>query len=589
MLDQAMVGPREAPVPWIAKSMNVFYHVLNALLVYLLLFRIVKDRIPAFVGALIFALHPVQVGTVAWVAERKNLLSTLFYLGAVIAFLQYLKQNGSKYIVIVVLCFVGGLLSKPSVVTLPIVLAGLVVATGWENFRHWPVRALIGGLLVAASLWGTYVMSTELTVRSLLPPIPYRPMIAAGAIWFYIEKFLVPVNLSPIYPKWQLEPNLLIFSLLLVALIAALCALVYFRDRVNKWALWGVFFFLANLALTIGLVPFGYMSHTYVADHFMYLPMVGVVLVCATANKALMARCPAESLRGKVAIGLIYCWIGLLGVLSIHQAWLWRDPGSMWAATLKGNPESVAAYNNYGLLSLEKGDLEKAETLFKKAGELAPHFDVPYLNLGRVAIQKNDLERARELFARASQLNPDDPLGFIMQGRILRQMGRNTESTAFFRGAVEKKPQSAELHCELGLSYYNDGDEEKAIEQFKTSIELAPFLAEPYFQYGAILLGRGETDKAIELLEKSAKFSSRAETYNVLGAAYAQKGEFPRALKEFSKAFKIQPSFPGLVDNLANALMDNGRRADAQRLCTESDSVGKPCSADTVKRLSVGP
>jgi protein O-mannosyl-transferase len=588
MFDQALVGASESPVAWIAKLMNVLYHVLNALLVYLLLFRIVKERIPAFVGALIFALHPVQVGTVAWVAERKNLLCAFFYLGAVIAFLQYLKESHAKYLVLVVICFIAGLLSKPSAVTLPVVLAGLVVVTGVERFRCWPVCALIGGLTVFAVFWGMYVMSTELTVGWLLPPLTYRPMLAAGAIWFYVEKFLVPINLSPIYPRWELEPNLPIFVFLLVALLASLSALAYFRQRINKWALWGVFFFLANLALTIGLVPFGYMSHTYVADHFMYLPMVGVVLVCAAALKALLARFPVASVQGKVAMGLIYGWICLLGGLSIHQTWLWRNPTSMWEATLKGNPESIAAHNNYGLLCLEKGDLDKAEALFKRAAELAPAFEVPYLNLGRVAIKKNELEQARMFFARAAQLNSKEPLAFIMQGRVLRQLGRNHESTQFFEAVVQTKPQSAELHCELGLSYYNDGDEDKAIEEFKRSMELAPFLAEPYFQYGAILLGRGEIDKAIGLLEKSAQFSGRAETHNVLGAAYAQKGDLPRALKEFYTAFKIQPNFPGLIDNLANALVDNGRNGDAKRLCAESDLQGKPCSEETLKRLTGG-
>jgi tetratricopeptide (TPR) repeat protein len=588
MLDQALVDSAQAPVPWIAKLMNVVYHVINVLLVYLLLFRVLKERTPAFVGALIFSLHPIQVGTVAWVAERKNLLCALFYVGAVIAFLRYLQKDQAKYLAVVVICFFAGLLAKPAGVTLPVVLAGLVVVTGVEGFRRWPVCALIGGLILSALLWGIYVVHTELTVAWILPPVKYRPMLAAGAIWFYVEKFLVPINLSPIYARWEFGQALPIFALLLAALVSALCALIYFRDRINKWALWGVFFFLANLALTIGLVPFGYMSHTYVADHFMYLPMVGVALICATAFKALLERYPVSSMKGKAAMGLTYGWICLLGGLSIHQALLWRNPTSMWEATLKRSPDCVAAYNNYGLLCMEKGDLEKAETLFKTANKLAPGFDVPFINLGRVALQKKELEQARKFFARAAELNPKEPLAFIMQGRILRQLGRNHESTTFFQSALRNTPQLAELHCELGLSYYNDGDEDKAIEEFKKSMELAPFLAEPYFQYGAILLGRGEIDNAIELLEKSVKFAARAETHNVLGAAYAQKGDLPRALKEFYTAYKFQPDFPSLRDNLANALVDNGREKDARDLCAEWNLKGKPCSEDTLKRLTGG-
>ena len=141
-------------------------------------------------------------------------------------------------------------------------------------------------------------------------------------------------------------------------------------------------FFAINLVLVSGLIPFGYMSHSFVADHFLYLPMVGVALIIARALEKLFHKLGADSTSGKLLMVALYLWVAVLGVASVHQTWLWRDPLSMWEATLKANPNSFAANNNLGLFLRMRGEYDRALTLFKRASELAPQPGPPIFQPG---------------------------------------------------------------------------------------------------------------------------------------------------------------------------------------------------------------
>lgn len=585
MADQAVAGSEDRPQAWIAKLANVGYHVLNSILVFLLLVGMGTSRVPAFLGAILFAVHPVQVGTVAWIAERKNLLVTFFCLSSLMLFMKYLRTGYPRFLGLAVVLFVGGLLSKPSAVTLPVILIATVFMV--DSDRSVRVRGLVfsGLLLVVAVGWGLNVMRTERTFSWILPPWPYRPLLASGTIWFYIGKFLVPTQLSPIYPKWNVAAHVGWFSLLAFCLTAVSASVLYFWKRIDRWILWGLFFFLANLALVSGLVPFGYMSHSYVADHLMYLPMVGLVAVAARLAQGKFDRLGVGSRKGKLLLIALYLWVGLLGIASVRQEWLWRNPVAMWEATLEQNPTSAAAYNNYGFLTMKNGDLEKAETLFKKASEFGPGLDKPYYNLGLIYQARGDLERAKKMFAEAFVRNPDDVHSLLMESKILQAQGKVEEAVEFLEKYAIRFPSSAELHSGLGLAYIQIAAEDKALEEFSRAIQLNPFVSEPYVQKAAVMLSRNDPDEAIRLATEALKLSSRADASNVLGAAYGHKGDHERALRHFLAAYKLRPDFPNLRDNVANALMDLGNFEAADQFCRKSEEEGRACTSDTQQRI----
>jgi protein O-mannosyl-transferase len=156
----------------------------------------------------------------------------------------------------------------------------------------------------------------------------------------------------------------------------------------------------------------------------------------------------------------------------------------------------------------------------------------------------------------------------------------------FLEGYVRQFPSSAELRTGLGLAYIWTGAEDKAVEEFGRAIELNPFVAEPYVHKAALMLSRNNPDEAIRIAGEGLKLANRADAHNVIGAAYGHKGDHSRALKHFLAAFKIYPDFPSLRDNIANAFMDSGDYHAAAEFCSKSQTEGKPCAGDTLKRIN---
>jgi len=638
MSDQVFVNSLE-PNAGVAKVMNVIYHVINSVLVFALLLMTGAGRRAAFIGALVFAAHPIQVGTVAWISERKNLLSTLFYLASTILFLRYLSSGGSRrlvtipgddgvlstvgarhasptgdpavsrdvaptwdasriqspsdgtgagshYLFFVTILFILGLLSKPSTVTLPAVLLFLVVVCYREKLKDRGVICALAVLSVLGMAWGIYILSTERTYSFILPPWPYRPLIAAGAVWFYLGKFLAPLQLVPLYPRWDVVGNPGSFLVLLLAFAASCTVLFYFRRKLDKWVLWGILFFLINLSLVSGLIPFGYMIYSFVSDHFLYLPMVGLALIVARCAYIFSLNFGFDTLPGKIAMVALYLWVAILGLGSVKQTLLWSDPISVWEATLEVNKTSFAAYNNYGVLCIEKGEYEKAISMFQRSAELAPNLDKPYNNMGWAYRLMGDEQSAKKMYEKAIEIDPAAELPRRMLGETLDREGRYEEATAVYKQALTINPGSGALYNNLGLSYYRSGREEEALKAFDKAIELTPFYPDPYVHKAAALLSRGDADGAIPLLQRAISLTSSVQAHNVLGAAYAHKHEYSRTLNEFITAYRMRPDFPGIRDNVANAMMDLNNHKSAALFCSESAARGLPCSGETVSRLT---
>ena len=586
MTDQALAGVGDQPQAWIAKLMNVAFHCANASLVFVLLLMFGLGTGPALLGAFVFALHPVQVGTVAWVAERKNLLSALFYLSALLAFMKYVHTGRFRYLPVVAALFILGLLSKPSVVTLPLALSGLLAIPASGEGARSRSSMLIGLLAALAVGWTAYVISTEVSYPGILPAWFLRPLMAAGVVWFYVAAFLYPVNLVLVYPRWDVAGNLLIFFMLLAALLVLLAVVIRYRKQIGPYALWGLFFFLVNIAPVSGMVPFGYMGHSFVADHFLYLPMVGLVTAVAAGSHLLFARMASRRLlvAGLWSGGVVT--IGILGVLSAKQISLWKDPASLWEATLRVNRGSAAVYHNYGALCMGRGELRQALTLFQRATELAPLLDVSYNNMGKIYLSLGQRDKARAVFEKSLQANPRGVVPRLVLGQMLQEEGKHDQAVEFFRRSLDVLPRNAALRTALARSYFATNQETEALQELDTAIGLKPLASEAYAYKALILLSRGETDDAIALLHKAIGLRGNdAAAHDMLGSAYASRRDWGLALAEFTKAHQIAPDLPGVRDHVADTLMAMGDVAAARAFCSRSRDEGRPCSEDTLRRV----
>jgi len=205
--------------------------------------------------------------------------------------------------------------------------------------------------------------------------------------------------------------------------------------------------------------------------------------------------------------------------------------------------------------------------------------------LGEACRLTGDSSEAKKMYAKTIRINPGHIDAHVMVAEILWKAGKQDEAIESLKKSIERNPRSGKLLSELGLFYFYQGKEEDSLKEFTRAIELDPFLPLPYIQKGVILLSRGIPDEAIPLLRTAVSLAARADAHNALGAAYAQKGEYGPALAEFRAAYKIRPGFPGVADNIANAMIDLSDYDGAEQFCAENSRVGMPCAEDTLKRL----
>jgi succinate dehydrogenase hydrophobic anchor subunit len=356
---------------------NVLLHALNSVLVLSLVRNLGASPWVAMGTAAVFALHPVQVESVAWVTERKNTLSAFFYLAAFLLYLRHRKLGSRSIYALSLLCFSAGLLAKTQTLTLPIVL-GLsewLFPLRQTKERAREKAARIAPFLVLACLAAGVTTIKEkqvTTVWAELPALSERPLIAAAAAWFYVGKFLVPIGLAPIYPKWTVSWTELQWWIGLVAWIVALVALVASRGHLPRLALWGIGFFLVSLLPSLGLFPYMYQHYSYVADRFLYLPCIGGGLVVAEVLSRI--RSPASRLGSATGVVLVLLVL-TCGALTHRQCQNWQTNLRFWQHVLKRNPDSYPANINLGNYHAAQNDWNAALPYYRRAAELGPTHD----------------------------------------------------------------------------------------------------------------------------------------------------------------------------------------------------------------------
>ena len=247
--------------------------------------------------------------------------------------------------------------------------------------------------------WGAYVLQTERTYSGILPAWPYRPFVSAGAFWFYMKELLLPIGLAPIYPRWDVSANIPGFSALLAALLGLVGVLIYYRKRIDKWILWGVLFFFVNFVLVSGLIPFGYMSHSFVADHFLYLPNGRSGTDCCAGPPKIFHKLGADSTWGKMLMVALYS-VGRsvgsgFGSPDVAVARSDFDVGGH----LEGKSDFIRGQQQSWIVPQVQGEYDKALPLFKRASEPWPR-QLGYWNQGEVYRLTGDNAEARRMYTK---------------------------------------------------------------------------------------------------------------------------------------------------------------------------------------------
>jgi tetratricopeptide (TPR) repeat protein len=497
---------------------NVVLHAMCAWLVFRILARIVESDVAAAIGALLFALHPLQVESVAWVSEARGLLSALLGLTALDVWIARAQRevrgeasprSSRVSAVACALLYALALLAKPSAAAVPaiaLVLDRFVIGRPWR--RVLPGFAVGAALALGAMLLAQLGQSEK--VRDAAP-LALRPLVAGDALAFYLEKLVWPVDLAPDYgrtPAAALRATSFAWRWLVPVAVAALAAALPGRRR---WLACFALFVVA-LAPVLGLVPFAYQNISTVADRYAYLALIGPALALASC---LEHRSP----RVALAAGAIV--LVPLALASFMQLGWWRDGKTLFARTIEVNPASYKAHSQIAIALASEGRREEAMVELDKCLAINPDHEVAQYNLGVLLLERGQVDDALPHLEAAVRLKPGDPSAQRELGRALVRRGRVAEAEAHLREAVRLAPGDAEAR--VGLA--------------------------------SVLLAANRAEDAQRELETALRLREGTETHRMLAVAYGSRGDRKAAAQHYRAALRLSPGMPSAECDLAAILV----------------------------------
>ena len=524
--------------------LNIVLHCASAWLLVRILQRL---EIPgAWLAGAIFALHPIQAESVAWISELKNMLSGVFYFGSMLACLKFDRtRNRASYIAALIL-FLLGLLSKSVIATLP---GAILVIFWWKRGELSWKKDLLP--LIPFFLLGTAAgLMTACLEQSLIGAkgseyhysIVERILIAGRVIWFYLGKLFWPLDLTFIYPRWQVSQNIW-WQYFFPASVLVLLAVLGWLSHRSRAPLAGLLFFVGTLFPVLGFMNIFPFRYSLVADHFQYLASVGMITLVAAG----ITLCFERRLLPHWPIGYFLpgALLACLTVLTWRQSTMYSDIETLWRTTIEKNPRAWMAHNNLGALLLKRGKVDEAMVHFQYTLKIKSNEVGAEANLGNALLQKGRLDEAIAHYSTALQMRPDDAEVEYNLGNALLRKGQLQEAIAHYQKALELNPAYADAHNNLGILFFQQGKLDQAIAHYQKALELNPEDVQARANLAWALATTEQTPIlkaiAVKLAEQANQLTGGANptVLHILAAAYAQTGRFSEARATAGRSLQL--------------------------------------------------
>jgi tetratricopeptide (TPR) repeat protein len=554
---------------------NVVLHAADAVLLFWVLRGMTGAHWRSAFVAGLFALHPLHVESVAWVSERKDVLSTLFWFLTMLWYGRYVEAvrsgGGRKglWYGLAVGSYALGLMSKPMLVTVPFVLLLL---------DYWPLRRTEGA---GAKAWLRLVwekapflalsaascLLTLLAQRRALGSLTRFPLsarLANAAVSYarYLGKAFWPSNLALPYPYPQHWPagEVLIALILLVAVSVA----VWWLGRKAAFLAAGWLWFLGTLIPVIGIVQVGNQA---MADRYAYVPLVGLFIAVAWGAGMLVIRWRLSKVAA-VAAALV---LAACAARTVDQLRYWRNSETLFGHTLGLTPFNPAARDNLGYYLYDHGRWAEAIQVFQKELEMDPSDYVAYDDLGFCYSNEGRLDEAMKNYHRALEIHPDDPNALNNLGTAFTRRGRLSEAIQCFEAALRLNPEYADARNNLGVVLDEAGRTAEAIGQYRQVLRLAPDDAHAHNNLANALVGQGRVDEAISHYRQALELDPKlTQAWNNLGWMLAERGRIADAIACYGSALEVKPEDATLHRNLGSILLRAGRNEEALRALAEA-------------------
>ena len=511
---------------------NILFHALNALLVWAVLRKLALPG--AWLAAAIWAVHPVNVESVAWITELKNTQSTLFYLLALLAWMKYADRETGRpwrfYGLALVLQALA-LFSKTTACTLPAALL-LVLwlrkePIGWRRLVQVAPFLALGVAMGLISVWweahlGNYGNELDYSFNGL-----ERLLIATHALWFYVTKLVWPAKLAFSYPRWEIDVRDPRQYTWLIGCVAMALFLWWRRRVLGRAPVAAVVFFVAALSPLLGFIPLYTFRYTFVADHYQYVASIGLIALFAAA---VSSRVDTWQLGTTGRCALLASLLFALGALTWRQAHIYHDEESLWRDTIAKNPASWMAHTDLAGVLLESGRATEA------------------------------LEEAEQTL----RIKPDCAEGHYNLGNVLVSVGKVDEGIGHYEQALRINPSIAAAHYRLGLALAREDRMPEAIEHWEQALRINPDYADAHSKLGVALAEQGRMPEAMQHWEQAVRVNpDDADAHNRLGLALAKQGHMQDAVGHWEQVLRVNPAFPGAHYNLGIALCTEGKWQEA--------------------------
>jgi tetratricopeptide (TPR) repeat protein len=598
----------------------VLLHAVNTVLVFLVLRRMTGLRSEKSIGAaapqagatwrslmvaVLFGLHPLRVESVAWISERKDVLSVTFGMLTLWAYARWVQRSAVRspqsavgnqaasprlltpgFYWLALVFFALSLMSKPMMVTLPCVL---LLLDYWP-LERWPqksLRALLVEkvpffLLSAIVSVVTYItqknadmMSSVVTGLSL--SFGARLENALVSYGRYLGKLFWPVDLGALYPypdRWPV-PTILLAGLL----VLGLSFFAFAMRRRQPYLPTGWLWYLGTLVPVLGLVPVGAQA---MADRYLYIPSIGILIIVVWGTCQMTRGWHYQGI-GLGAAGGVLALVCI--VLTRHQIGYWKDDVSVWQRAIAVTGNNYDAHNMLGRAFGVRERMDEAIREFQEVVRLNPGFAEAQNSLGRAWEAKGRVNEAMACYQKALEVRPDYTVAQINLGALLLRMGRVDEAIVHYQKALQIEPDYAEAHNNLGFALYSKERFDEAIVHYQKALQVEPYHPEVHVNLGITLLKKGRVDEAIVHLQKALQIKpDLAIAHFNLGIALLQKGSVDEGIVHLQKALEIKPTIAEAHYTLGFALYSKGRLDEAIREFQETLKL-KPDYADASNDL----
>jgi tetratricopeptide (TPR) repeat protein len=573
---------------------SLFFHIANSLLLFLVLFRMTGTIWQSAFVAAIFAFHPLNVESVAWVAERKNVLSTLFWLMTMWAYIHYVQKPSIKRYSLVIAFFILGLMSKAMLVTLPFVLLLLdfwplrrlkfskergrnevfkknIVKKSEVSklvFEKTPLFLLTIGLCII-----TFIAQKRTGAMNDAENYTFSTRVTNAMVSYleYLEKMVWPRGLSILYPhpgNTLAEWKGILCGIALVGISIISIRLI----RKAPYFLIGWLWYLGTLVPVIGIVQVGRQA---MADRYAYIPLIGIFIIVAWGVPELLSKWRFKKKVLSVSAGII---IFALLKITWEQVGHWKNSITIFKHAIKVTdikyPSFYDAYNNLGSALLIEQKIEEAISNYKIAIKINPDSAEPHYNLGVALVAEGENEEAISHYKISVKINPDFAEAYNNLGTVLFAKGKNEEAISHYNIAIKTKPDFAEAYNNLGSALLREKKNKEAISNYKIAIKINPDSAEPHYNLGVALVAEGGNEEAISHYKIAIKINpDSSDAHYNLGKALVAEGMNEEAISHYKMAIKVKSDYVNAYINLSAAYLRNNNFKLALKTLNTLESI----------------